>query len=372
MRQGAAAARWLVALVTWASAFTGIGNATGQGDTEGARLYARACAACHGADGRGVAPARTGLPLPVPDFTDCAYQTREPDADWIAIAHSGGPVRAFDRRMPAFGDALSETQLAAIVHHLRSFCGDARPWPPGELNLPRAFHTEKAYPEDEAILAVSVSTDGDALDHELIYERRIGTRSQIELALPVPAYRTDSGAWTGGAGDLAIAFKRALHHDGARGRIVAAAAELRLPTGRSEDGLGAGTARIEPFVSAGQLFGDAFFVQGQAGVEVPFDGDQAESEVFWRVAGGTTIAQDDGRGRSWSPMIEVLAARELENGARIAWDVAPQLQVTLSRRQHVMLSVGVRVPVSARAGRSPAVLSYLLWDWYDGGLFTGW
>ena len=90
---------------------------------------------------------------------------------------------------------------------------------------------------------------------------------------------------------------------------MAAAAELRLPTGRSEDGLGAGTARIEPFVSAGQLFGDAFFVQGQAGVEVPFDGDRAESEVFWRVAAGTTIAQDDGRGRAWSPMIEVLAAR---------------------------------------------------------------
>jgi hypothetical protein len=71
-------------------------------------------------------------------------------------------------------------------------------------------------------------------------------------------------------------------------------------------------------------------------------------------------------------MIEVLAARELERGAPIAWDVAPQVQVTLSRRQHVMLAVGVRVPVSERAGRSPAVLSYLLWDWYDGGLFAGW
>ena len=67
-------------------------------------------------------------------------------------------------------------------------------------------------------------------------------------------------------------------------------------------------------------------------------------------------------------MIEVLAARELEGGARIAWDVAPQLQVTLSRRQHVMI-VGRR----ARAGERSApgdrlqVLSYLLWDWYDGG-----
>jgi hypothetical protein len=71
-------------------------------------------------------------------------------------------------------------------------------------------------------------------------------------------------------------------------------------------------------------------------------------------------------------MIEVLAARELERGARVAWDVAPQVQVTLSRRQHVMLAVGVRWPVTDRASRSPVVLSYLLWDWFDGGLFSGW
>ena len=339
---------------------------------DGAKLYAAACATCHGPDGRGAPPARTGLDLPLPDFTACDFQTRVPDADWLAVVHDGGPARGFDRRMPAFGEALDAAALQAIVGHLRGFCAHRAPWPPGELNLPRAFHTEKAYPEDEAILTIAADTDGGAVDHEVIYERRLGRRTQVEVALPVPVRRAPSGAWVGGAGDLGLALKQVVHHDGARGRIVSLGAELRLPTGRSAAELGAGTARFEPFVSAGRLLGEAAFVQGQAGIEVPVDGRAAESEAFWRVAAGTTIAQQSGRGRAWSPMIELLAARELERNARIAWDVAPQLQVSLSRRQHVLVAVGLRVPVSERSGRSPVVLSYVLWDWYDGGLFSGW
>ncbi|HET9372726.1 MAG TPA: c-type cytochrome, partial [Vicinamibacterales bacterium] len=61
-------------------------------ERRGAQLYAEACAACHGADGRGTDPASISLPVPTPDFTDCSFATREPDADWIAIAHEGGPV----------------------------------------------------------------------------------------------------------------------------------------------------------------------------------------------------------------------------------------------------------------------------------------
>src|SRR5687767_11975192 len=69
---------------------------------EGRRLYRAACAACHGPDGRGQPRATVGFDTPLPDFTDCAFATPEPDVDWIAITHRGGPARAFDRRMPAF------------------------------------------------------------------------------------------------------------------------------------------------------------------------------------------------------------------------------------------------------------------------------
>jgi hypothetical protein len=71
-------------------------------------------------------------------------------------------------------------------------------------------------------------------------------------------------------------------------------------------------------------------------------------------------------------MAELTFARELEGDAPIAWDAVPQLQVSLSRRQHVLLNVGVLLPISARSGRSTQLLAYVLWDWFDGGLFDGW
>ena len=46
--------------------------------------------------------------------------------------------------------------------------------------------------------------------------------------------------------------------------------------------------------------------------------------------------------------------------------------MSLSRLQHVLLSVGVRVPLNGRAERKPQVLTYVLWDWFDGGLFDFW
>ncbi len=54
---------------------------------------------------------RVGFDTPLPDFTDCSFNSREPAADWMAVSHDGGPVRAFDARMPAFGEALTAAQI---------------------------------------------------------------------------------------------------------------------------------------------------------------------------------------------------------------------------------------------------------------------
>ena len=62
----------------------------------GAELYQASCATCHGADGRGRSSAELGFDTPLPDFSDCDFANREPDADWGAIIHEGGPVRGFD------------------------------------------------------------------------------------------------------------------------------------------------------------------------------------------------------------------------------------------------------------------------------------
>lgn len=337
----------------------------------GQELYLAACAACHGADGTGVARASLGFDVEVPDFTECSFATPEADADWLAVAHQGGPVRAFDRRMPAFGEALSEDELLRIIGHVRTFCG-SRDWPRGELNLPRALVTEKAFPENEAVWTTAMTaSDTDEIGNELLFERRFGARNQFEVVVPVMLQRDLGAGWSRGLGDVAVAVKRVLFHSLEAGRILSVAGEVVLPTGKESAGLGKGITVFEPFLAFGQILPSDGFVQVQAGAELPAGGEDTTAETFARLAIGKTFVQ--GRfGRSWSPMIEVLAARDMEAGERITWALVPQMQVSLSKRQHILLSGGLHIALNATAGRDVQVLTYLLWDWWDGGFFSGW
>jgi hypothetical protein len=323
-------------------------------------------------DGKGAPQSQVGFDdPPLPDFTNCSYNTPEVAADWFAIAHEGGPVRAFSRRMPAFGEALTTVELERAVEHVRGFCDDPA-WPRGELNLPRALVTEKAFPENEALLTTSIQK-GAAREftNEIIYERRFGARNQFEVAVPLAMQGSEGSQWFRGLGDVAVAAKRVLFHSMNTGTILSAGGEVALPTGKESEGLGAGVMKFEPFVSAGQILGSASFVQTQAGMEIPRSRDLAEREAFWRGVVGTTFMQGE-FGRSWTPMLEFAAARELERGRKVEWDVLPQLQVSLSKRQHILVAGGVRIPVTERDGRHLQMLTYLLWDWFDGGLRDGW
>jgi hypothetical protein len=95
-----------------------------------------------------------------------------------------------------------------------------------------------------------------------------------------------------------------------------------------------------------------------------------ENATYLRQAWGYTYAQDQGFGRAWTPMTEVIW--EKEKGGSSVVDVVPQMQVSLSKLQHILLSVGVSVPATNREGRHPALLTYFLWDWFDGGLTQFW
>jgi len=338
----------------------------------GKALYESACMSCHGPDGRGMPRSAVGFDIPVPDFTDCGFATPEPDPDWLIVVQHGGPVRAFDRRMPAFGAALSEDEIKQILGYIRGMCTDAR-WPRGELNLPRPQRTEKAFPENETVATVAINPrGGGAVTTEVIYERRLGSRNQYEIKVPFELNGTTPDGWQRGLGDVAIGFKRVLTHSLERGRILSAGGEVIFPTGKEERGLGGGTTVFEPFVLFGQMLPRDSFLQAHAALELPANRDRASNEGFVRLAVGRTFAQNAGAGRAWSPMIEVLASREFTSGARTTWDLVPQVQVTLPTRQHIAASVGVEVPVNERKGRGPRLLFYLLWDWFDGGFFDGW
>ena len=310
-----------------------------------------------------------GFDAPLPDFSDCAFATGEPDPDWFAVVHEGGPVRALDRHMPAFGDALSPDDIRLAISHIRTFCPEPA-WPQGDLNFPRAFFTEKAFPENEAVWTMAMTGRRErSLESAVIYEQRLGARNQIELVAPIAAHQDSMGDWSRGLGDVALAFKRTLHASMRRGQISAAGLEVILPTGNESSGLGSGDTVFEPFAMWGQALPRNSYLQLHAGIELPSD-SQKSRETFVRSAAGTTLAGDRGFGRSWSPQVEVLWARA--EGGPSAWDVVPQLQVTLSKLQHVMLAAGVRVPITQRDERRPQALVYLLWDWFDGGFFEMW
>ncbi len=338
----------------------------------GRDIFRAACVSCHGADGRGANRSSVGFDTRLPDFTDCAFATKEPEIDWLSILHEGGPARGWSRIMPAFGDALTQDQIDKVVEYLRGFC-TSKAWPRGDLNLPRAMVTEKAFPENETVLTTSVNAQGAAgVGEQIVYEQRFGAANQLEFTAPVLFQNKDTGTWVAGFGDLALGWKRMLFHSMRTGSIFSVAGEVNLPAGDKAKGLGSGVTIFESFASYGQILPADTHIQFQGGVELPTHTDKAPRAAYWRTAFGKSFSQNRGFGRTWTPMVELLADRDFENGAKTNWDVLPQFQVSLSRRQHIMASFGVRVPANNTAERPIQVMFYLLWDWFDGGLREGW
>lgn len=333
-------------------------------------LYGAVCSSCHGPDGRGSPTDHLGFDVAPPDFTDCNFATREPNADWTAVIHQGGPARGFSERMPAFGEALTHEQIDKVLAHVRTFCPDDR-WPPGELNFPRALVVEKAFPEDEAIIESTIDLEGDrSVVSQFVYEGRFGPRSMFEIVIPFGAVET-GGSWHGGSlGDAALGVKHVLAQRRSSRTILAGGAEIILPTGDKAAGLGKGTSVFEPFVSFGQGLPMRTFVQTQIGAEIPLKREGFTDEAFWRAAIGKTVTEGP-FGRAWSPIVEVLGKRDLEEGAFTHWHLVPQLQVTLSRRQHLSANLGIGLPIDG-SGDDPQWMFYVLWEWFDGGLTDGW
>jgi len=339
----------------------------------GKKIFRSACIACHGADARGAPQEVAGFERPrtFPDFTECSQTTAESNIVWKDIILHGGPTRGFSQIMPSFSEALTSQQIDDVIAYLRSLCRNPH-WPPGELNLPRALVTEKAYPEDEVVLSTSLNAQGapGGTTH-IIHEQRFGVKNQIEVDVPVN-FQDLSHTWYGGVGDTTLGIKRTMFSSLRSGSILSLFGGAILPTGNRARGFGTGTTTFETFAAFDQLFPTNTFVQTQFGADLPRHTQIAPQSIFFNTAVGQSFAANHGYGRLWSPMVEFLAARDLLDTAKTNWDMAPQMQVTISKRQHIRANLGVLVPVNNTAGRQVQLVFYLLWDWGDGRLNEGW
>ena len=100
---------WLIG--SWAS----ISWAAGQEEIDGAAIYVKNCAICHGDQGDGKTRAQNGLRPPPRDFTtiEAAFElTRERMIDSVTNGRTG-------TAMMAHKDRLSKPQIAAVVDYIR-------------------------------------------------------------------------------------------------------------------------------------------------------------------------------------------------------------------------------------------------------------
>jgi mono/diheme cytochrome c family protein len=93
----------------------------------GTALYARWCASCHGAQGKGDGANAKAMPVPPAAHANAAAMRERPDDSLYDTIAGGGIVMGRSARMPAFGATLSREEIRALVAHIRSLCACQEP-----------------------------------------------------------------------------------------------------------------------------------------------------------------------------------------------------------------------------------------------------
>jgi hypothetical protein len=354
---------WLSASLAVAAA----GGGGGQQPTTIPEMWGAWCARCHADDGSGKVNEPTITVEPM-DFTECKIASAEPDADWERAIAKGGPGVGLSSQMPAFEDSLSAEQIRAFVSHMRSFCKEPG-WPSGNTNFPRPILTEKAFPENEFLIAPAVSHWNEDPAPSIteatlvaLYERRIGRRSMIEIELPM--VRTNSlTTWTSGIGDVAVAFKHAVYDRGDAPRIVSLGLEAVFPSGDRFKDHGSGTTIFEPFVSAGAMV-RSWYVQGELKVELPVDRVRADRAILYRAYVGRDTSEAP---NTWTIGVELTGGGNYPLLGVVTNVVAltPQVRKGLTATGALAAAAGVMLPINRRDSQGVRWVGYLLWEYLE-------
>jgi hypothetical protein len=311
------------------------------------------CARCHAVDGSGKVAEPTITIEPM-DFTNCKLNSSEGDPDWERVIALGGPSAGLSSVMPAFGDVLSKAQISEFVAFMRKLCKEPG-WPSGNLNMPRPVFAEKAFLEDEFILAPVVShRKGEPAEVALkaVYERRIGKRAQFELVLPIESLRPVSSRETG-ISDAEIGFKFALNPTTSN-HLVTAGFDFVAPTGDESRGLGGG-AVFEPYLSTATAIGAQNYLQTQIKLEFPRTRPKEDMVTVYNIYLGRDLRLEP---MAWTLGLEL-------NGENRDVALTPQVRKGLVKTGALAGAFGVRLPINNRREQGVKWIAYLLWEYLE-------
>jgi len=314
-----------------------------QSPDTGAVLYHAWCGACHGQDAKGTPSASVRTAVPPADLATCSASTPETSVQWRGVVSRGGAAYGLSLDMPAFGEAATPQQIEWVVQYLKSLCGDGS-WPEGELNFPRGFLIEKAFPENEVVVV------NHGRGQNYIFERRFGPRFQIEAEA-----RTAFDGAPNSFDGVSMAGKLDVWHSPSALAITSVGLEATPPLGRQD------RWEVEPFLAFGWSPREIVTLQGQV-VEVLEEGEGATSTEF-RLGVGKDLG-------GVVPMVE--AGWTVPRVGTNTLSLYPQMWIQLSRLGHVAGSLGAELPAVGPEPRRPKLIAFLLWDFGDAGLFRGW
>ena len=89
---------------------------------DGIALYARYCAACHGAQGAGDGPNAAFLPVAPAVHRDARLMSSRTDDRLFDAIYGGGYPLGRSAAMPGFGATLSRGEIWSLVTYLRALC----------------------------------------------------------------------------------------------------------------------------------------------------------------------------------------------------------------------------------------------------------
>jgi cytochrome c5 len=97
---------------------TTMGDTTGEAAMDtlvlGNKIYQERCALCHGPEGKGDGPAAAGLNPKPRNHTDGTYMKTRTDEQLLEVIRHG------KGGMPAWGGILNETEIHAVLKHVRT------------------------------------------------------------------------------------------------------------------------------------------------------------------------------------------------------------------------------------------------------------